>query len=98
MGVDRAIEGDLRMGCDPKLKDFPYELNAGFLVDVARRAGQAIMEVYEGHEQDWGVQVRQNKPLRTLPSLTLRRHDHDLTLTTSTCVSLCCSARGTTLL
>ena len=99
MGVDRAIEGDLRMGCDPKLKDFPYELNAGFLVDIARRAGQAIMEVYEGHEQDWGVQVRQNKPLRTLPSLTLRRHDrHDLTLTTSTCVSLCCSARGTTLL
>ncbi|WZN66593.1 3'(2'),5'-bisphosphate nucleotidase CysQ [Chloropicon roscoffensis] len=57
MGVE-AIEGDLRMGCDPKLKDFPYELNAGFLVDVARRAGQAIMEVYEGHEQDWGVQLK----------------------------------------
>jgi len=66
MGVE-AIEGDLRLGCDPKLKDFPYELNAGFLVDVARRAGQAIMEVYEGHEQDWGVQVRQNaqEPLHT---------------------------------
>ncbi|QDZ25567.1 inositol monophosphatase [Chloropicon primus] len=48
---------DLREG-NVGLEDFPYVLDAEYLVEVARKAGDAVMEVYGESEEDWGVQKK----------------------------------------
>ena len=62
------------------LSDFPYVLDRDFLVSVAVRAGEAIMEVYSEDEESWGVQKKGDESPVTKADLKANKVICDLLL------------------
>ena len=57
MAPSREDMADLRRSAEA-LSNFPHALDMEYLVDVARQAGAAIMEVYGESTEDWDVQTK----------------------------------------